>query len=409
VSRRRPSSGVQCQGREAVTRRYTALTREAREDDSMPRNLVLCCDGTANEFARDRTNVVKLYSVLNHDPLQQRAYYHPGLGTMEPAGALTPVARRVTKLMGMAFGYGLSDDIRDAYVFLMQHYEPGDRVFMFGFSRGAYTVRAVAALLHLYGLIRPGNERLVPYAIRMMMGIKAASSHDAHGLEQRDRYFDLAREFKSSMTQGTCGIHFVGVWDTVSSVGWYENPLKLPYVTDNPSIDIGRHAIAIDERRAFFRTHTWQPGQSASEHGPRDLKQVWFPGVHCDVGGGYPEAESSLSKIALGWMLVEARAAGLLIDDDREAAVLGRMSVSRNAPADPDGRLHESLKGWWRLAEFVPKKHFDARSGTTRRRANLFRRRRMPAGALVHESAFLRQGGEYARRLSGDVIRVGTA
>ena len=372
----------------------------------MPRNLVLCCDGTANEFAQDRTNVVKLYSVLNHDPQLQRAYYHPGLGTMEPGGALTPIARRVTKLLGAAFGYGLSDDIRDAYVFLMQRYEPGDRVFMFGFSRGAYTVRAVAAMLHLYGLIRPGNERLVPYAIRMMMGIKAAEGQGAKAQDQRKSYFGLARDFRSSMTSGDFGVHFVGVWDTVSSIGWYENPLKLPYVADNPSINIGRHAIAIDERRAFFRTHSWRPGEAAATHGPCDVKQVWFPGVHCDVGGGYPEAESGLSKITLGWMLAEARGAGLLIDDDREAAVLGRTSAGRSMPADPDGPLHESLKGWWRLAEFVPKKHFDGRTRTTRRRANLFRRRTMPAGALVHESAFLR-AGDYAERLPTDVVRVG--
>jgi uncharacterized protein (DUF2235 family) len=203
-------------------------------------------------------------------------------------------------------------------------------------------------------------------------------------------------------------VYFVGVWDTVSSVGWYENPLKLPYVTDNPSIDIGRHAIAIDERRAFFRTHLWRPGQSSTTHGPRDLKQVWFPGVHCDVGGGCPERESGLSKIALEWMLVEARAAGLLIDDDREATVLGKTSGGHNAAADPDALLHESLKGWWRLAEFVPKKHFDPRTKTARRRANLFRRRTLPQGALVHESAFVRADGEYAKRLSNDVVRVGT-
>jgi uncharacterized protein (DUF2235 family) len=373
----------------------------------MPRNLVLCCDGTANEFAQDRTNVVKLYSVLNHDPQLQRAYYHPGLGTMEPSGALTPIARRVTKLLGMAFGYGLSDDIRDAYVFLMQHYEPGDRVFMFGFSRGAYTVRAVAAMLHLYGLIRPGNERLVPYAIRMMMGIKAAEGQDAKAQEQRKRYFGLAHEFKSSMTTGDFGVHFVGVWDTVSSVGWYENPLKLPYVADNPSINIGRHAIAIDERRAFFRTHSWRPGEAAATHGPRDLKQVWFPGVHCDVGGGYPEPESGLSKIALEWMLIEARGAGLLIDNHREGSVLGKAGTGHNARPDPNAKLHESLKKWWRLAEFAPKLHFDSRTKTTRRRCNLFRRRTIPSGALVHESAFLR-AGDYAKRLPNDVVQVGT-
>src|SRR5678816_4216922 len=97
-----------------------------------------------------------------------------------------------------------------------------------------------------------------------------------------------------------CKPWFVGVWDTVSSVGWVANPLKLPYVTNSPDIQVGRHAIAIDERRAFFRNHLWRPSDEEPS-GPKDLKQVWFPGVHCDVGGGYPEAESGLAKEALQW------------------------------------------------------------------------------------------------------------
>src|SRR5450755_2625575 len=140
----------------------------------MQRNIVICCDGTANEFAQDNTNVVKLYYVLNQDQAKQLTFYHPGLGTTEPAGALTTFSRQVTKLLGKAFGYGLSNDIRDAYSFLMDNYEEGDKLFLFGFSRGAYTVRAVCSLLHMYGLIRPGNESLAPYAIRMMLAINRA-------------------------------------------------------------------------------------------------------------------------------------------------------------------------------------------------------------------------------------------
>src|SRR6266849_11068580 len=146
----------------------------------MPKNGVVCCDGTANEFAQDRTNVVKLfYTLEQHDPTRQVAYYHPGLGTMEPAAELSPLRRRIARLLGLVFGYGLAFDIRDAYVFLMNTYDEGDRVFLFGFSRGAYTVRAVTALLHMYGLIRPGNEPLVPYAIRMMMAITSLRKKDS--------------------------------------------------------------------------------------------------------------------------------------------------------------------------------------------------------------------------------------
>jgi uncharacterized protein (DUF2235 family) len=111
------------------------------------------------------------------------------------------------------------------------------------------------------------------------------------------RYFNLAADFKSTFATRVCKPWFVGVWDTVSSIGWYENPLQLPFTGDNPDIEIGRHAIAIDERRAFFRTNLWIPKNPPPVH-PGDLKQVWFPGVHGDVGGGYPEPESGLSKIA---------------------------------------------------------------------------------------------------------------
>jgi len=92
----------------------------------MAKNIVICCDGTANEFAENNTNVWKIYSTLIDEPGLQVTYYHPGLGTMEPAGALTTVSRKTTKLLGMAMGYGLADDIRDAYVFLMENYEPED-------------------------------------------------------------------------------------------------------------------------------------------------------------------------------------------------------------------------------------------------------------------------------------------
>ncbi len=365
----------------------------------MPKNIVLCCDGTANEFARDRTNVVKLYFTLTRDPTHQVAYYHPGLGTMEPPGALTRVTRTATRVAGMAFGYGLEADIRDAYVFLMNNFQDGDKVFLFGFSRGAYTARAVTSLLHMYGLIPTGNEPLVPYAIRMLMAIHNIDRSQGNATSETQAYFDLARDFKASFSTRECKPYFVGVWDTVSSVGWYENPLHLPYAADNPDIQIGRHAVAIDERRAFFRTNLWMPTPSG---GPKDLKQVWFPGVHCDVGGGYPESESGLSKLALEWMLKEAGAAGLLIDDARANQVLGR-SGGGFVPPDPKASAHESLKGAWWLAEFVLKRHFNWKTHQWERRANLGRRRTIPFKSLIHQSAYDR-GTEYQNRLPSDGI-----
>jgi uncharacterized protein (DUF2235 family) len=370
----------------------------------MPKNIVLCCDGTANEFTQNNTNVVKLYSTLEHDTATQVTFYHPGLGTMEPQGTLTNFSRKVTKLLGMALGYGLSSDVRDAYIFLMQNFEKRDSVFLFGFSRGAYTVRAVASLLHMYGLIDRGNETLVPYAIRMMTGISRVRDNIPKDQRAKSLYFELAREFKSTMSSSDCLPLFVGVWDTVSSVGWIENPLKLPYVTNNPDIQIGRHAVAIDERRAFFRNHLWiRPTDPDAPHGPKDLKQVWFPGVHCDVGGGYPELESGLSKISLEWMLQESSLAGLKVNPHKKATILGKIGNSNFAPPDPNAVLHESLTGAWNMAEFVWKKRYDWKTAKNVRRMNLYQRRTIPPKSLVHESAFLRRGG-YKNRLPPDAV-----
>jgi len=132
----------------------------------MTKNLVICCDGTRNEFGAQNSNVVKLYKTLVCDA-SQIAYYHPGVGTMGARNALSPIAKWWTLKIGLAFGYGISDNVADAYAFLMRAFEPGDRVYVFGFSRGAYTARALCGLLHLVGLLTEDNEALIPYAIRM--------------------------------------------------------------------------------------------------------------------------------------------------------------------------------------------------------------------------------------------------
>jgi uncharacterized protein (DUF2235 family) len=381
----------------------------------MPKNIVICCDGTSNEFDGARTNVVKLYQMLVHDPNVQTTYYHPGLGTMEAAGALTAFARWWTKLAGFAFGYGLKNDIRDIYVFLMNAYQPGDKVYLFGFSRGAYTVRAVAALLHLYGLIRKGNETLVPYAIRMIRRINDQNAGRNPDNDKSDiaKTLILAQQFKQTFAACECNPHFVGVWDTVNSVGWVENPLRLPFTGHNPSIEIGRHAIAIDERRMFFQPNLWRPRPKPLRTGPKDLMQVWFPGSHGDVGGGYPEEDCGLSKVALEWMLREAQHKGLIMDPTRETHIMGR--GARYAKPDPTATLHDELKvsAKWRLMQLFPKKQWRRiRDGgmdlwIERRKFDWRGHRPIPPRALIHEAAYAR-GPEYATKLPADAIRVKT-
>ncbi len=348
----------------------------------MGRNIVVCCDGTANQFTKNNTNVVKLYAGLIDDPDRQVIFYHPGVGTWEAPGALTDCAKRRTILAGQALGYGLESDIAAAYAFVMNNYRPseGDRLFMFGFSRGAYTVRAVASLLYLFGVMRPGHETSIPYAIRLMNLI-------GQGKHPSREDFAVIAKFKETFSVNDAQIHFVGVWDTVSSVGWYSNPLHVAYATSNPIIANGCHAISIDEHRAFFRQNRWIPNPDPKVAGPKNLKQVWFAGGHCDVGGGYAEEESGLAKIALQWMFKEAEDKGLLVDPVRRDAIIGL-----GQGPNPNGKMHDELElhPWWKIAEYVPKKHFNSQTRLYEKRCNRSRPRTIPAGALIHKSVFER-------------------
>ena len=363
-----------------------------------PRTIVVCCDGTANEFRKDNTNVVRLYSVLAHQSADQVACYHPGLGTMEAVGALTNWGRWFTKQLGKVSGYGLESDLRDLYVFLMRHHRPGDRVFLFGFSRGAYTVRALVGLLHFYGLMDPPNEAMVPYAIRLLVAANRTMERNA---TSRSDVFELAGRFKATFGQRRCPVHFVGVWDTVGSVGWLSNPLKVPGTANCEEVSVARHAMALDERRAFFRPNRFVSIGRRDAARPPDLKEVWFAGVHSDVGGGYPaEADPSkeLWRFSLAWMLREAERAGLRIDPAKRDKVL-------SVVPDADAPMHESLRGWWKLAEFVPKNvRLRRPDGSWRQiwRINLFRSRAPRLGDRIHRSTAARGG--YSGRVEEAVV-----
>jgi uncharacterized protein (DUF2235 family) len=194
----------------------------------LPKNIVICCDGTGNEFGDQNSNVVKLYSTPIIDGRQQVGYYHPGVGTMGAPTAHNKITKAWSVVMGLAFGAGLLASVGDAYRYLMNIYEPGDNVFLFGFSRGAYTARALAGAVHMFGLLSPGNEGLIPYVIRLY----AKRTRNAAGMTHT---FQVATEFKKTFCRD-CQLHFVGVWDTVSSVGWVWDPLKLPYTGQNPTL-----------------------------------------------------------------------------------------------------------------------------------------------------------------------------
>ncbi len=336
----------------------------------MAKNIVVCCDGTGNEFGDHNSNVIKLYKTLISSS-SQIIFYHPGVGTMGARNALSPIGKWWTRIIGLAFGYGVSENIADAYQFLMRTFVPGDAVYVFGFSRGAYTARALCGMLHIIGLLTEDNEALIPYAIRMV---------------KRKRIdFGIAADFKKTFSR-ECKPHFVGVWDTVSSLGWVYNAVHFPFtkLTNNPDFFIVRHAVSIDERRAFFRQNLFGEPHDSTQ----DLREVWFAGVHSDVGGSYPESESQLSKIALRWMLCEAEIAGLLVDQSRKADILGgKPPYVRPDPTTKN--QHESLQGWWWIAEVWPKiAHYQTADRVWHKsiRLNLGRRRTILPGVVVHDS-----------------------
>jgi uncharacterized protein (DUF2235 family) len=308
------------------------------------RNLVVCCDGTGNEYrTRGATNVVRLYRALTETSGPgQYGFYDPGLGTFADKGAVTGITKKATMLAGLAFGYGIKQNLADAYRFLMAHYQPGDRVFLFGFSRGAYTVRALAGMLQHVGLLQPQHDNLIDYALRIFWK-RTLKDDDWH----------LAASFKKTFARDL-DIAFLGVWDTVKSIGWFRRRLILPYTAKLPNITAGRHAISIDERRSQYRPNLWSPDNSDA------FQQVWFAGVHSDIGGTFPD-DHRLADLTLTWIADAARTHGLELDD-----------IPPPAEDAWQGRIHHNLwPFWWILG---------------------WRRRRIPNGSWIHPSVRQRAG-----------------
>ncbi|MGA7343001.1 MAG: DUF2235 domain-containing protein [Terracidiphilus sp.] len=369
------------------------------------KKIVLCCDGTGNEFgapnpdpanknAGQNSNVVKLYTALQIDN-DQVGYYHPGVGTMGAPFATHWWSREWSKIKGLAFGAGFRDNVIDAYRYLVEVYNDNggcgneDEVYIFGFSRGSYTARALAGFLHGYGLLCRGNEGHIPYAWRMYV-----AQHD----DRHKKHVEPDTAFKRTFSHKNFKIHFLGVWDTVSSVGWISTPLRLFNLAQNDTILRGRHAISIDEHRCFFQDNLWGDPVKG-----QDLVQVWFAGVHSDLGGSYPQPQAGLSDITLRWMLSEIGLLpgedgkypdkpGIQLNPSRRDLVLGKMP---NPIVDPElfyipptsWELHKSLTWQWWLPELIPHIYFDKDNAKEQRRVPLgLRRRQLPAKSLVHES-----------------------
>lgn len=307
----------------------------------MTKVITLCLDGTNNQVRSSaNTNVLRLYNMLDlSDPTKHVAYYAPGVGTFSSSAAWTPPARTVSRYMGLMFGAGLRKELGDAYQFLMNTYEVGDHVFVFGFSRGAYTARALLGLIDVIGLFRPGAENLVPYVVSVY-------ANDRNN-DQAGTLANYTDSFSRVTDDGTrVTIDFVGLWDTVEAAGTLNGgTLKWPGTDSLSRARVVRHATAIDERRRPFALSPVVPlaVNPPATVDSQDLWQVWFAGVHSDVGGTFDQG-ARLSDIPLRWMINEACLHGL-------APVVARTydtymtQVTRQCAT---GAVH-AMSRWWGL------------------------------------------------------------
>jgi len=288
------------------------------------KRLVVCCDGTWNDSDQgtDYTNVARFaWSIkpVAANGVTQVVYYQSGVGT---AGT------KLSKFIGGAVGAGLSHNMRDAYSFICTNYCEGDEIFLFGFSRGAYTARCIGGLIGFAGLI--GKRDLDQFPTLW----KAYKEQDTQALANLDTR-------KKDAT-----IKCIGVWDTVGSVGIPEDLDKFDVFKRYYGFlnaDLGAHvehafhALALNERRKNFVPTLWKQTPEGKAKG-QELKQVWFAGVHSDVGGGYPVHGSS--DIPLAWMASEVSPH---LDIDFDYLKLRRDLSSKWALGD----LHESFDGVW--------------------------------------------------------------
>lgn len=315
----------------------------------MSRNLVVCLDGTRNEPETGATNVARLYAMAVKDE-SQLMYYDPGVGTMGARSATTRLGKALTRVNGLVMGHGIKDNIEQAYTWLMNHYRHGDRVYVVGFSRGAYTSLALTGMLRTVGLLRPGAENLVPYAMKLYaQGGKegASEAEEREFWRVRDDFNDQFGnpEFPNRFAPQ---VAFLGVWDTVKSVGWFNAKARFeqarwPFTRKVSNVENARLALAIDENRRPYHEYRFDPDEVIRRAGR--LEELWFAGVHSDVGGQFPD-DHRLSDIALGWMADGAVAAGLRVDDRAYEKLLG-VPPGTPLPADNAlGRIHHNSR-WW--------------------------------------------------------------
>jgi uncharacterized protein (DUF2235 family) len=278
------------------------------------KRIIVCSDGTWNKpglsrnGVQTRTNVQKIFEAICNsaeDNTKQIKFYDAGIGA---EGSL------YSKLLDGSTGRGLDENILDCYKFISWNYEQGDEIYLFGFSRGAYTSRSLAGLIYNSGLIKNNDLTLVHKAYEMYR------NRDNVDLSPKG---STAIAFRNAHCQPNVRIKFIGVWDTVGALGipshifqWYnEHRYAFHDPVLNSQVDFAYQALAIDENRKNFEPSLWEQNADNIKKNPNQvLEQTWFVGVHSNIGGGYPNA--GLSDISLEWMIEKAKATNLSFDND---------------------------------------------------------------------------------------------
>ncbi len=377
------------------------------------RNIVILCDGTSNEISEDRTNVLRLYGTLEKSD-RQLVFYDPGVGTFGAANSWSYFYRKTIEVWGLITGWGLDHNVKEAYRFLAETYDDGkesggepDRIYLFGFSRGAYTARVLAGFIHAVGLMRPINLNLLDYAYSAYKSV-SDEKNDTDDRDAKRNPFAEVRLFKRILEPRRLAIRCLGLFDTIDSmIEWGRFGPRLrthAFTKTNTSVESVRHAVAIDEMRTMYQPQLWPAGTEywSGRHKPdsvrpQDVKEVWFSGVHGDVGGGYAEKDSQLAKIPLEWMIDETGKLGLTYDATTvEQLVLGQGDGKHYVKPDPLAEPNVSMTWAWKIVEFIPRRV--SRFQRTEKKTvlgwyiPLFERRKIPSGAAIHPSVFERRG-----------------
>jgi uncharacterized protein (DUF2235 family) len=336
-------------------------------DSSNARQMVVLADGTNNNVTGriQDTNVVKLAELLAAAPLgsnERVVFYDPGVGNpgeLPGATAVDKVKRQIERISGLAFGRGVYENIADCYLFLMRHWREGDQLWIFGFSRGAFTARSLAGIVNRFGILEPQHENLLPTLLHIYFSGSPDPVTNETGKTEQPQTWDAivkqARELFAAPARRKVEIYFVGVWDTVAAVGLPPFGLRiaqLPKPEGKHFLHI-RQALALDEHRLQFlpRLYAHANGTFQNRLGHTgSICQLWFPGAHCDVGGGYVPGQSAGSDQAMAWLVSQAVELGLKLEHAgaqlrREGEVLDAMTALGLRPQQPPtSAIHSQLQ-----------------------------------------------------------------